>query len=100
MARGLQCLADFAALLNEEQPSLVRALGTNTLRVAPNSKAFTDQAENVLGHPVETICGSEEARLIYLGASQAMANPEKCKLVVNICGGSTVLLEGDARSPP
>src|SRR5699024_2567060 len=99
MARGLQCLADFAALLNEEQPSLVRALGTNTLRVARNSKAFTDQAENVLGHPVETICGSEEARLIYLGASQAMANPEQCHLVVDIGGGSTELIVGAAGKP-
>src|SRR5699024_12316737 len=60
---------------------------------------FTHHGENWLRHPVETCCGREEALLIYLGASQAMANPEQCHLVVDIGGGSTELIVGAACKP-
>jgi exopolyphosphatase/guanosine-5'-triphosphate,3'-diphosphate pyrophosphatase len=45
----------------------VRAVGTNTLRMARNSDTFLLEAERALGHPIEIIAGREEARLIYLG---------------------------------
>lgn len=97
--RGLRCITEFSDFLDGTAPTLVRALGTNTLRVARNSQQFTDQAEAILGHPVETICGTEEARLIYLGASQAMVSPEQRQLVIDIGGGSTELIVGEAGTP-
>jgi hypothetical protein len=42
----------------------VRAVGTNTLRVAKNSSAFLKQAQAALGFPIEVVAGREEARLI------------------------------------
>lgn len=97
--RGLNSISDFSALLKEEKPTLLRALGTNTLRVASNSQHFTDQAEARLGHPVETICGIEEARLIYLGACHAMSSPDERHLVIDIGGGSTELIIGENGTP-
>ena len=58
-----------AVLRNESKISpatAVRVVGTNALREAKNSREFIDEAEALLGTPLEIIAGREEARLIYL----------------------------------
>src|SRR5262245_36906860 len=65
--RGLEALARFGERLRGLEPGAVRAVATNTLRVAKNAPAFLAQAEAALGCPIEVIAGREEARLIYLG---------------------------------
>jgi exopolyphosphatase/guanosine-5'-triphosphate,3'-diphosphate pyrophosphatase len=69
-------------------------VGTNTLRRAKNADDFLQEAEEVLGHPIETISGREEARLIYLGVAHSVANPPGRRLVLDIGGGSTELIVG------
>jgi exopolyphosphatase/guanosine-5'-triphosphate,3'-diphosphate pyrophosphatase len=53
----------------------VRAVATNTLRVAKNAEQFLEKAEAALGFPIEVIAGREEARLIYLGVAHTLARP-------------------------
>ena len=47
-------------------PSAVRAVATNTFRVAENAQEFVALAERTLGLPIDIISGHEEARLDVL----------------------------------
>lgn len=65
MQVALECLQRFGQRIQEIPNSNVRAVGTNTLRLARNKEVFLTQAHAALGHPIEIIAGREEARLIY-----------------------------------
>lgn len=92
--RGLAALARFGERLRGFAPDAVRAVATNTLRVARNAAEFLAQAETVLGFPIEVIAGREEARLIYLGVAHTLPNQRIRHLVVDIGGGSTEFIIG------
>jgi len=92
--RALDALGRFGERLRGFLPGAVRAVATNTLRVAKNAPQFLTQAEAALGFPIEVIAGREEARLIYLGVAHTLANPGTQQLVVDIGGGSTELIIG------
>jgi exopolyphosphatase/guanosine-5'-triphosphate,3'-diphosphate pyrophosphatase len=98
-ARALDCLARFGQRLRHMPSSRVRIVGTNTLREARNGQEFLRQAETVLGHSVEVVSGMEEARLIYLGVAQSIADVEGQRLVIDIGGGSTELIIGEKFEP-
>ena len=98
-ARALETLGRFAERLRGFHPDAVRAVATNTLRVAKNARAFIAKAEAVLGFPIEVISGMEEARLIYIGAAHAMPPDRHKRLVVDIGGGSTELIIGEEIQP-
>ncbi|MBI4986744.1 MAG: Ppx/GppA family phosphatase [Rhodocyclales bacterium] len=95
--RGLEALARFGELLRGFAPGAVRAVATNTLRVAKNAPQFLAQADAALGFSIEVIAGREEARLIYLGVAHTLPNPQTQQLVVDIGGGSTEFIELAAR---
>ncbi|WP_447554119.1 exopolyphosphatase [Vreelandella sp. EE22] len=96
--RALDCLARFAPFLTDIEATNLRVVGTNALRDATNSQDFIEQAEAQLGYPIEIIAGREEARLIYLGAAHALAETGR-RLIVDIGGGSTELIIGEAFEP-
>ena len=98
-ARAISALQKFGERLRSFQPSDVRALGTNTLRVAKNAAPFLKKAEAALGFPIEVIAGREEARLIYLGVSHNLPASEERRLVVDIGGGSTEFIIGEGYKP-
>lgn len=97
--RGLACLRRFAQRLNGIPADSVQIVGTNALRVARNAHEFMDQAEEVLGYPVEIIAGREEARLIYLGVSHTLSDDSGRRLVIDIGGGSTEFIIGQRFEP-
>ena len=97
--RGIEALARFAERLRGFDAGAVRAVATNTLRVAKNSAQFLEKAEAALGFPIEVIAGREEARLIYLGVAHTLANPKTRQLVVDIGGGSTEFIIGENIHP-
>jgi exopolyphosphatase/guanosine-5'-triphosphate,3'-diphosphate pyrophosphatase len=97
--RGFAALARFSERLRGFDPGAVRAVATNTLRVAKNAGQFLEKAESVLGFPIEVIAGREEARLIYLGVAHTLAQPERRQLVVDIGGGSTECIIGQNVDP-
>jgi exopolyphosphatase/guanosine-5'-triphosphate,3'-diphosphate pyrophosphatase len=70
-------------------------VGTNTLRIAENSRSFLRKAKQALGHPIEVVAGEEEARLIYLGVSRTLAFDDSRRLVMDIGGGSTEYIIGE-----
>jgi len=97
--RALDCLMRFGERLRGLPRGAVRAVGTNTLRVAKNGAAFLKRAEAALGVPIEVIAGREEARLIYLGVAHGLPPTRRRRLVVDIGGGSTELIIGAGLKP-
>ncbi|KPJ95049.1 MAG: exopolyphosphatase [Gammaproteobacteria bacterium SG8_11] len=97
--RALECLQRFGQRVLDIPQGKLRAVGTNTLRSAHNSREFLRKAEQALGHPIEIISGMEEARLIYLGVAHSLAADESKRLVVDIGGGSTEVIIGEGFAP-
>lgn len=98
-ARAVACLERFGQRLRELPLDRVRAVGTSALRQAHNARDFLPAAQAALGHPIEVIAGSEEARLIYLGVSHSLADDRGRRLVVDIGGGSTECVLGERFDP-
>ncbi|SEL35032.1 exopolyphosphatase [Nitrosovibrio tenuis] len=98
-ARALDCLRRFGERLRGFPPHAVRAVGTNSLRVAKNAASFLKKAEAAIGFPIEVIAGHEEARLIYLGVAHSLRPSNDNRLVVDIGGGSTEFIIGNRLKP-
>ncbi|MFO1413274.1 MAG: Ppx/GppA phosphatase family protein [Burkholderiales bacterium] len=96
---ALACLARFRERLSGLHPWAVRAVATNTFRVAKNAASFVPQAEAALGFPIDIIGGHEEARLIYLGVSHVLPASTEPRLVIDIGGGSTEFIIGRGMAP-
>ena len=97
--RALAALGRFAERLRGLPREAVRAVGTNSLRVAKNAADFIPQAERTLGFPIEVIAGREEARLIYLGVAHGLPQSQDNRLVIDIGGGSTEFIVGNRLTP-
>jgi len=96
---ALACLARFAERLAGLHPSAVRAVATNTFRVARNAHEFMPRATAALGFPIDVIGGHEEARLIYLGVAHVLPPSTAPRLVIDIGGGSTEFIIGRGFEP-
>jgi len=97
--RAIDCLRRFGERVSHMPAGAVRVVGTNTLRSARNTEEFLLEAEQAIGHPIETISGIEEARLIYVGVTHSLPGPDLRRLVVDIGGGSTELVVGQGLRP-
>lgn len=96
---ALACLQRFGERLRGFDRRTVRAVGTNTLRVAKNAAFFLQRATTALGFPIEVVAGREEARLIYLGVAHSLPSSKEKRLVVDIGGGSTEFIVGAHYKP-
>jgi len=97
--RALDALRRFSDRLRGFPAEAVRVVGTNTLRVAKNSRQFLAEAKEALGFPIEIIAGREEARLIYLGVAHGLPLSRDKRLVMDIGGGSTEFIIGIGVQP-
>jgi exopolyphosphatase/guanosine-5'-triphosphate,3'-diphosphate pyrophosphatase len=97
--RALEALARFGERLRGFPQAAVRAVGTNTLRVAKNAPQFIDDAQAALGFPIEVVFGREEARLIYVGVSRGLPLAAHRRLVIDVGGGSTEFIVGTGYEP-
>jgi exopolyphosphatase/guanosine-5'-triphosphate,3'-diphosphate pyrophosphatase len=97
--RALECLSRFGQRLQDMHASSVRTAGTSALRRARDSEEFLGDAERALGHQIDVISGTEEARLIFRGATESLPPNEGLRLVLDIGGGSTELILGQGPTP-
>ena len=97
--RAIEVLERFGERLRSFHPDRVRAVATNTFRVARNVAEFLPLAEAALGFPIEVIAGREEARLIYTGVSHTLPVSTERRLVIDIGGGSTEVIIGRGDEP-
>jgi len=97
--KAIEVLHRFGERLRSFHPERVRAVATNTFRVARNVPDFLPRAEAALGFPIEVIAGREEARLIYTGVSHTLPASIDKRLVIDIGGGSTEVIIGKGDEP-
>jgi exopolyphosphatase/guanosine-5'-triphosphate,3'-diphosphate pyrophosphatase len=97
--RAIEALRRFGERLRGFPPETVRAVTTDAMRVARNAHIVLPQAEAALGFPIEIIGGREEARLIFIGAANALPAASHRRLVVDIGGGSTEFIIGEGAEP-
>ena len=97
--RAIDCLKRFGERLRGLPPQAVRAVATNTFRVARNAPNLMQEAQDALGFPIEIIAGREEARMIFVGVSHSLPPASHKRLVIDIGGGSTEFIIGKGMEP-
>ncbi len=94
ITNAIQSLHNINLILKKYPIKKIRAVATQTLRIAKNASHFLEEAEKVLGIPVDLISGEEEGKLIYLGVDKLLSTSTEEKLVIDIGGGSTEIVSG------
>lgn len=94
MQRGISVLKRFKLVCQSFEVEKIRAVATSATREALNKDEFINRVKQETGIEIEVISGYEEARLIYLGALQALPIYNEKILLIDIGGGSTEFLIG------
>jgi exopolyphosphatase/guanosine-5'-triphosphate,3'-diphosphate pyrophosphatase len=103
--RTRRVLAEYAAQARDLGATAVRMVATSATRDAANRTDFEDMVSATLGQLPDVVTGDEEAELSFLGATASLdraaaahgsAPPRPPFLVVDIGGGSTEFVLGDA----
>ena len=97
ISRTLAALKVFAAEIAEAQVDQIRFCATSATRDAQNRDDFLIPVAEILGITPEVISGDEEAKLSFLGATQALSKSDGPFLVIDIGGGSTEFVFGIAQ---
>jgi len=97
--RAVAVLKRFRERLDGFHPNRVRAVATNTFRIARNIADVLARTEAALGFPIEVISGQEEARLIFSGVANELRPSANRRLVIDIGGGSTEVVIGKGYEP-
>ena len=97
--RAIDCLRRFGERLRGLPPQAVRAVATNTFRIAHNAPQLIKAAQQALGFPIDIIAGREEARMIFVGVSHGLPQATHKRLVMDIGGGSTEFIIGQGFEP-
>lgn len=96
MNRGLQALANFRRLAERHGVDAIVAVATSAVREARNGGSFIERVRHETGIEVKVVSGREEARLIYLGARDALDLRGQRVAILDIGGGSVEFMLGDA----
>jgi exopolyphosphatase/guanosine-5'-triphosphate,3'-diphosphate pyrophosphatase len=94
ISRTLVALKVFAKEITEAKVDQIRFCATSATRDAQNRDDFLTPVAEILGITPEVISGDEEARLSFLGATQALSKSDGPFLVIDIGGGSTEFVFG------
>lgn len=94
MERGIRTLSHMKRVADAHDAT-VCAVATSAVREADNGEEFVRRAAEEAGIEIRVISGVEEARLIHLGASQALPLADKRSLLIDIGGGSTEVVLAD-----
>src|SRR5690606_23510323 len=97
--RAITSLKRFGERIEGFHPNRVRAVATNTLRIAANAQEVLVRQEEALGFPIEIISGQEEARLIFTGITHELPPSPYRRLMIDIGGGSTEVIIGQEFRP-
>lgn len=92
MERAHSALLEFKHILDTQQVSQLRMVGTAALRRAINRQQFVSEVKNRTGLILEIIDGAEEARLTAAGVLSVVDPIPKLSLIIDIGGGSTELV--------
>ncbi|MDX6338798.1 MAG: exopolyphosphatase / guanosine-5-triphosphate,3-diphosphate pyrophosphatase [Streptosporangiaceae bacterium] len=107
LERTLGVLSGYARIIGDLSAEAVRMVATSATRDAANAADFVRGVKGVLGLEPEVLSGTEEAYLSFLGATAEFGatagsgapRGDGPYLVVDIGGGSTEFVVGDAQAP-
>ena len=100
LARAFAAIDEYTDILRDHDVSRIRFCATSATRDSSNASVFADGVHARLGVRPEVLSGDEEAALAYDGAVRNLRTPPSYPvLVVDIGGGSTELVLGDASGP-
>jgi exopolyphosphatase/guanosine-5'-triphosphate,3'-diphosphate pyrophosphatase len=92
------CASTYGEMMRAAGVARGVAIGTSAVRDAPNRREVAAVIGRRLGLPLTVVAGTVEARLAYSGARLA-ADGELEAIVLDVGGGSTELVRGDATGP-
>jgi exopolyphosphatase/guanosine-5'-triphosphate,3'-diphosphate pyrophosphatase len=96
LARLFTAVDDYAAVITAHGCDRVRFVATSAVRDADNVEVFRTGIRDRLGVDPEVVSGDEEAALSYDGATRSLSDVPTPIAVLDIGGGSTELILGDA----
>jgi len=96
MKRSVKALAAFAQEAQAWGAKHIFALATSAVRDAKNREVFLKRVKEVCGLEIEVISGEQEAKIGFVGVLAGLTNLEGQLLVIDVGGGSTELIVGDA----
>jgi len=96
LERVFAAVDEYAATVSAHQVDAVRFVATSAVRDAGNADVFARGIEQRLGVRPEVVSGDEEAALSYDGATRDLGDVPAPIAVLDIGGGSTELILGDA----
>ena len=97
--RAVAVCRSFAELARLAGASQIVAAATSATREARNQAALLARLRDEAGVDVHVVSGREEARLIYLSVLGSVDLGERTSLCLDIGGGSTEVIVGDASQP-
>ncbi|MDQ4490267.1 Ppx/GppA phosphatase family protein [Sinomonas sp. ASV486] len=98
LERTFTAADDYAATVRSLGAERVRFVATSAMRDAGNRDEFVEGIRERFGVDPEIVAGTEEAALSFAGAASVLALEEgRPVLVVDLGGGSTEFVLGDAR---
>lgn len=86
--RGIEALTRIRRRLDDLGIGHYRAVATSAVRESRNGGEFVERARRESGIHVETISGSEEARLVWLAVGSRLSFGEEPWLLMDLGGGS------------
>ena len=95
--RGISALRALVTRARAHRPAALLAVATSAVREASNGRAFVEAAQRECGIDIRVIDGVEEARLIYMGARQALGLDGQQAALFDVGGGSTEAILGNER---
>lgn len=89
MARVIETLRDWRAVINRHRVEACATVATSAVRQARNREEFLGRVKQEVGFDVEVISGEEEARRTLLGIRSGLPDGVTSFLGLDIGGGST-----------
>jgi exopolyphosphatase/guanosine-5'-triphosphate,3'-diphosphate pyrophosphatase len=100
LERTFAACREYAGIIGKYGAEKIRFVATSASRDAENRDEFVRGVVDILGVEPEVITGDEEAQLSFTGATKELtgrADLDRPYLVVDIGGGSTEFVVGDAQ---
>jgi len=89
-------IAEFCDAASHYGAEKVYLMATSAVRDAINANDFINAVYEATGFTIEVISGDIEAKVGFMGVLSGSENPNQTVLVIDIGGGSTELIVGDA----
>jgi exopolyphosphatase/guanosine-5'-triphosphate,3'-diphosphate pyrophosphatase len=97
MVASIEAIASFKAVAESQGVDRIVAMATSAVRDASNRALFLERVKAATGIDIEVLSGESEAEIGYLGVLKGVTRRIDELLVIDIGGGSTELILGNAK---